>query len=283
MPKARKRKTPVTEASNLSVSAAAKPRSSRTVIRRFHVLTKEQARLQTLPPSSETLSRLSELQAEMDQLGGLEKYQQMSVIGQGTDRGGGSEKIFIQWLREEGLATCHGAVIKRLSLLEVGALKSENYKSCSSWIDVTPIDLHPRHSGILEQDFLMLHPEENEAKWDLISLSLVINFVPVPTDRGRMLVLSHKFLVNGGYLFLALPLPCVMNSRYVTPEYLLNLMEVLGFVQVKTRCKQGGKMAYWLFRKKLHSDSSAVTGNFDFRRKTVLRQGDRNNFAVLLP
>lgn len=69
-------------------------------------------------------------------------------------------------------------------VLEVGALKPDNYASCSSWMDVTPIDLHSRHPDILEQNFLQLDEEENKEKWDLISLSLVVNFVPEPKDRG---------------------------------------------------------------------------------------------------
>lgn len=33
-------------------------------------------------------------------MGGLEAYQKMSVIGQGNDRGGGSEKVLIMFLNE---------------------------------------------------------------------------------------------------------------------------------------------------------------------------------------
>jgi 25S rRNA (adenine2142-N1)-methyltransferase len=69
-------------------------------------------------------------------------------------------------------------------LLEVGALKPDNYVACSSWIDATPIDLRSRHPSILEQDFLLLDETENHEKWDSISLSLVLNFVPDARDRG---------------------------------------------------------------------------------------------------
>jgi 25S rRNA (adenine2142-N1)-methyltransferase len=36
-------------------------------------------------------------------MGGLEAYQRMSAIGQGEDRGGGTEKVLIEWLKELGL------------------------------------------------------------------------------------------------------------------------------------------------------------------------------------
>lgn len=73
-----------------------------------------------------------------------------------------------------------------LRVLEVGALKPDNYASCTSWMDVTPIDLHSRHPSILEQDFLAMDEAANTAKWDLISLSLVVNFVPDVEDRGAL-------------------------------------------------------------------------------------------------
>jgi hypothetical protein len=69
-------------------------------------------------------------------------------------------------------------------LLDVGAVKPDNYYSCASWIDVTPMDLHSRHPSILEQDFLCMDQERHHEAWDIISLSLVLNFVPDGKDRG---------------------------------------------------------------------------------------------------
>lgn len=81
--------------------------------------------------------------------------------------------------------TTQNLVLMRCSrLLEVGALKPDNYKHCTSWIHNTPIDLHARHPDIREQDFLLLDPGENK-KWNAVSLSLVLNFVPESRDRGE--------------------------------------------------------------------------------------------------
>lgn len=44
------------------------------------------------------------MEQEINQLGGLATYQRMSSIGQGTDRGGGSEKVLIKWLVGMGLS-----------------------------------------------------------------------------------------------------------------------------------------------------------------------------------
>lgn len=154
-------------------------------------------------------------------MGGLELYQDMSATGQRNDRGGGSEKILIGWLKKTDVITKPQTVRASLSLkgkekadpelgyavklrccgqpqgckdthahsrscrlLEVGALEPDNYGGCSSWIDCHPIDLRSRHSGILEQDFMLLDDAANCGEWDIISLSLVLNFVGNPHDRG---------------------------------------------------------------------------------------------------
>lgn len=146
---------------------------------------------------------LAAIEEEINEMGGLEAYQKMSVIGQGNDRGGGSEKVLIMFLNEmeypkrlvdeKWRCVCwSGSCYKYPNwcrrVLEVGALKPDNFVSCSSWMDVTCIDLHSRHPSIREQDFLLLDETENRERWDLISLSLVVNFIPEPKDRGQSFI-----------------------------------------------------------------------------------------------
>ncbi|KAH7927749.1 nucleolus protein [Leucogyrophana mollusca] len=275
MPKARKKKTPITTSENPASSS--NPQSSRTLIRRFHVLLKQQQQLKHAGTNPANAKALADVEHEIEELGGLPAYQRMSSIGQGNDRGGGSEKVLITWLQEMRLFKREGA--GRLRLLEVGALKPDNYASCATWIDVTPMDLRSRHPAILEQDFLLVDVSEHQGKWDIVSLSLVVNFAPEPKDRGRMLLLAHTILAPDGLLFLALPLPCVENSRYFTFELLGALMRNIGFCEVRRKWKKGGKMAYWLYRKGEKSDIPAD----DLRKKVICRQGNRNNFVILLP
>ncbi|KAF9452855.1 nucleolus protein [Macrolepiota fuliginosa MF-IS2] len=276
MPQTKKRKVPISKPSTTSTTSS-KPQASRNVIRRFHVLIKTQAQLKNKPTlnvaETEELAKVNE---EIERLGGLEWYQRMSAIGQGNDRGGGSEKVFIEWLK--GLKVHEGRQ-GLLRLLEVGALKPDNYKLCTAWIKNTPIDLRSRHPAIKEQDFLLLDAKENTKKWDAISLSLVVNFVPDARERGRMLHLAYTMLVDNGYLFLALPSPCVTNSRYMSLEHLARLMEILGFTELRRRWREGRKMAYWLYRK--HREPRLLDFK-EFAKKIVLRQGNRNNFTILL-
>ncbi|KAF8717809.1 hypothetical protein RHS02_09265, partial [Rhizoctonia solani] len=254
MVRKRKPKTPITQSSSSATTKprldSAKPKSTRTLIRRFHVLIKRRAVLEKRGKKSrEESAELKEIQTEMESMGGLEAYQSMSAIGQGKDRGGGSESVLIGWMRELGMHKSDGKV----RLLEVGALKHDNYGSCESWIACSPIDLRSRHPEIREQDFLKLDMDENKDNWDVVSLSLVVNFVPDAKDRGKMLSIAHDILrppcsqANGGFLFLVLPTPCVANSRYMTSDHLVSVCAQLGFTLIRDRCKPGGKVAYWLF------------------------------------
>ena len=104
MTRCRRRKAPVTATSKLSnaSTSSSKPQSSRSLIRRFHVLLKRRAQLEKQKESDENAKELLEVGKEIEDMGGLAAYQRMSSIGQGDDRGGGSEKIFIGWLKELG-------------------------------------------------------------------------------------------------------------------------------------------------------------------------------------
>lgn len=240
MPKARKntRKAPITRGGGEGATPAgssSNPAATRAVIRHFHVLLKRKAQLEKGPGDARTAQALADVEHEIESLGGLKAYQRMSTIGQGNDRGGGSEKIFVGWLQDIGIAGSAQAEKKRLRcvlyysvastqnlfrhsfvglrdvlsrLLEVGALKPDNYASCSAWIEATPIDLRSNHPAIKEQDFLLMDEEENRAQWDFISLSLVLNFVPDVPNRGRMLRMAHSMLRPGGYVFLAVCVLC---------------------------------------------------------------------------
>ena len=86
-------------------------------------------------------------------------------------------------MRVRGKHTLKGTV--KLRLLEVGALRPDNYKACSKWLDAEPIDLHARVVGVREQDFLQMNVAVEACQWDAISLSLVLNFVPDAKDRGE--------------------------------------------------------------------------------------------------
>ena len=102
--KSRRRKLPITstlKSSNaLSSSSSANPLTSARLIRHFHVLLKRRAQLEKRKASKDNAKELREIEEEIKSMGGLEAYQRMSSIGQSGDRGGGSEKVLISWLKE---------------------------------------------------------------------------------------------------------------------------------------------------------------------------------------
>jgi 25S rRNA (adenine2142-N1)-methyltransferase len=179
--------------------------------------------------------------AEIEALGGIESYQEASLQGQRQDRGGDSSRVLMQWL-QPCLSSQGKDSSRRLRMLEVGALSTQNACSKSGHFDIERIDLNSQEEGILQQDFMERPLPGNESeRFDIISLSLVLNYVPEPKERGEMLRRTTQFLrapgryiddlqlsANFPSLFLVLPAPCVTNSRYLDEEKLAAMMESLG-------------------------------------------------------
>lgn len=117
MPKARKntRKAPITRGEAAApAGSSSNPAATRAVIRRFHVLLKRKTQLEKALGDAHTAQALADVEHEIESLGGLKVYQRMSTIGQGSDRGGGSEKVFVGWLQDIGVAGSAQAEKKRL-------------------------------------------------------------------------------------------------------------------------------------------------------------------------
>ena len=97
MGRSKNRRVPVTAPAHKSTP---KSLTTRSTIRQFHVLLKRRARLETKPRTLEISREIEEIEQEIVSLGGLEQYQEMSAVGQSKERGGGSHKVLISWLRE---------------------------------------------------------------------------------------------------------------------------------------------------------------------------------------
>ncbi|KAF8939793.1 hypothetical protein BGZ58_008770 [Dissophora ornata] len=254
-----------------SSKAVARKKSSLAtaqLIRRYHTLNKElskclaridsskssspigrhQLKGQSSEQAAADLTRIAEIRQEMDDLGGLDMYQKASTLGQSKQRGGDSSKWLIPIL--EG---CHPQLDKKngppLRLLDIGALSPHNYQKYLSWIHTTPIDLNPQDPLIMKMDFLeMPAPVDREHLFNVVCLSLVVNFVGDPSQRGEILRHSARFLVPGtGILYLVLPLPCIQNSRYMDHELLVEMMASLGYTTLVSH-HFAKKLAYYAFK-----------------------------------
>lgn len=255
-------------------------KASRSLINKHHQLEKKhrQAILQGDKAAEATLS------AEISSLGGLNRYQQASLQGQSNDRGGDTSKVLLQWLPVDVIRKAE----QRPKMLEVGSLSTQNACSSSRLFDMVHIDLNSQEPGILKQDFMERPlPQQSADKFDIISLSLVLNFVPEAEGRGKMLLRTLSFLrhcpdtpsnENTGpfpSLFLVLPRSCVDNSRYFSDVKLESLMMALGYTL--ERSKKTQKLAYSLWMR-----DHATTHGIHFTKQEVNPGRTRNNFAITL-
>ena len=269
--------------------ASLSSQATRTLIRSHHQLNKK---LETAKSKGND-AEVEELQKQIEALGGLKSYQQASIQGQSNDRGGDSSVVLMKWL--EPTADALSKVEPKLRLLEVGALSTSNLCSKSGHFDVQRIDLNSQGDGILQQDFMERPlPESAAEQFDIISLSLVLNYVPDAPGRGDMLKRTCQFLdtrhrivrdaaVQAVFpaLFLVLPAPCITNSRYMDEGRLGEIMGSLGYVLLQR--KQTAKLVYYLWQlKSSPSEARTKTKTRKFPKKEVNPGAGRNNFSVIV-
>ena len=183
---------------------------------------------------------------------------------------------------------------KKLRMLEVGSLRVDNACARSGLFEMDRIDLHSQHKDIVEQDFMQRpipdSTELDEVGFDVVSLSLVVNYVGDAIQRGEMLKRVERFLRRqeassssqqwqtkfSPGVFLVLPAPCVSNSRYLDEDRLEAIMVALGYEMVKK--KLSSKLVYCYLR--FAGRESSVNLRFE---KAELRTGrNRNNFAIIV-
>lgn len=269
--------------------ASLSSQATRTLIRSHHQLNKKLEVAKSKGKDDE----VEELQKQIEELGGLKSYQQASIQGQSNDRGGDSSVVLMKWL--EPTADALSKAEPKLKLLEVGALSTSNACSKSGHFDVQRIDLNSQGDGILQQDFMERPlPKSAAEQFDIISLSLVLNYVPDAPGRGEMLKRTCQFLdtrhridrdaaVQAVFpaLFLVLPAPCITNSRYMDEGRLGEIMGSLGYVLLQR--KQTAKLVYYLWQlKSLPSEGRTKTKTRKFPKKEVNPGAGRNNFSVIV-
>lgn len=228
-------------------------------------------------------SQLGKIDAEIEKRGGLEAYQSASIHGQDSNRGGDSSKKLIEWLNQAPYkAKVHSQADNKLSALEIGCLNPANFISTSGiFTNVVKIDLNSQSQQILQQNFMERPlPADDSERFNMISCSLVLNFVPTPLERGEMLRRLTKFLLPPApncmsSLFFVLPLPCLENSRYIDTTIFESMMSDLGFKKVFSY--QATKLIYYLF-----DWEGMIKSNVKYPKKQCYEGSKRNNFCIVL-
>ncbi|KAJ2746483.1 25S rRNA (adenine2142-N1)-methyltransferase [Coemansia sp. BCRC 34301] len=272
---------------------------TRRRINRFHALIKEYSKLAKLPTSPTVVENIDRVEREMAQMGGLDWYQKASLLGQCKARGGDTSRWLVPKLRDLGLHN-RSSSSSKLRLLDVGALSCLNYAKERAWIDVVPIDLNsqdPRR--IYQQDFLDIGKTPNapaqdtdsdddnddnishlfNTPFDVVCLSLVVNFVGDPVTRGDMLRQATRLLNPSGLLFLVLPLSCLTNSRYFDDDRLLAIAQHLGFEQLAMH--HTAKLAHYIYRL-ARPATECLDDEGLFKKKLLHSAPGRNNFSIVI-
>ncbi|KAK5166072.1 25S rRNA (adenine2142-N1)-methyltransferase [Saxophila tyrrhenica] len=259
-------------------------KATQKLIRSHHGLNKKLAKAEARGDKEE----VDKLNKQINDSGGLSSYQLASIQGQSSERGGDSSVVLVEWLKDIKVVTASSE--HKLRMLEVGALSTDNACFKSGLFDIERIDLNSQAPGIKKQDFMERPvPQFEKDQFDIISLSLVLNFVPTEEGRGAMLKRTCQFLDqraprtmpkgiqdNFPALFLVLPAPSVVNSRYFNDERLTLMMASLGYVMLRREQKR--KLVYylWLLRDKPSPDEQ------HFRKEIIKSGGNRNNFCITM-
>ncbi|QGI64999.1 hypothetical protein CEK27_008970 [Fusarium fujikuroi] len=210
-------------------------KASRSLINTHHQLEK-QRRQAAAKGDTVTETRLA---SEIAKLGGLDHYQKASLQGQSLDRGGDTSRVLLEWLPVAELKKR----ARPFHMLEVGALSTRNACSTSGIFTMKHIDLNSQEPGITKQDFMERPlPKDDSEVFDIISLSLVLNFVPEAEGQTRF----------------------------------EELMTILGYVCTKTKMTQ--KLAYTLWKR----IGTVSEKRPDFTKKEVNPGRTRNNFVMTL-
>lgn len=286
---------------SLSISS----KHTRTLINTHHLL---QKRLATARSQGD-IQGIQEIEAQLAAQGGLETYQLASRTGQSKLRGGDSSAVLVEWLDAEirvrkdalrllrrggktvgedtGRAPGHFEPIR---ILEVGALSTQNALNIPGITSIRRIDLRSSEDGIEEIDFMDLPiPNNPDDGYNVLSLSLVLNYVPDPKARGDMLRRTTSFFSPHEKsevfpcLFLVLPLPCLENSRYLSTNHVTSILNSLGFIDLHTKTTRKLHYSLWRYDGKRQVDKYIRGGGqTTFKKKELHPGGGRNNFCILL-
>lgn len=255
-------------------------------IAKFHTLLKqlEQAK---------TAEEKDEIQAGLDSLGGLAQYQAWSLTGSAKS----GQTPTSKWCME-ALNTVyqHDRDLPKFRVLDVGAITGTAY-SKYRWVEPTYIDLHPQGENVQKYSFFDFPvPAKQEEKFNMVALSLVINFVGDVRKRGEMLRHVHKYLPDNddlpAFCFLVLPLSCLTNSRYMNQSHLRAILSSIGFNVLKQ--SDSAKLSRWLLQRKpleerreaaKASEAPGASDDWDgtvFKKRELNPGTDRNNFAIVV-
>lgn len=251
-------------------------KSKRKLISTLHTALKELERVKGDAALQQTLKalKIQQLEHTIKELGGLDAYQQSSLLGERLHGNVNTSKWVLQKLKEFNIRAEKGC---RLRLLDVGALRL-NYTKQTKWLDAEAIDLNPQCDGIIKADFSQYKVGQTGV-YDIMVVSLVLNFVSCSSERGEMLRRCQQLCQDGGHVVMVLPRACLENSRYLDHDLFQQMMESLTFDLVTQHTSH--KLSYKMFRKAERRKEGGKSKQIFAKRE--IRNGTKcNNFCIVL-
>lgn len=272
----------------------------------YHTLKKQLAAVDKNPLFPNEASREARRQVLRAQLKlvGIEKYQMASREGEVL--GGGFDSS--QWVTRTLLHGKHELFTRNreLLILDVGAIthrfpeqlevdgngsdSTEVNRQRNVPLHVTSIDLSPEDSEagrrVIKADFfdfarMGLNEGDGGSQYDVICLSMCVNFEGSATRRGSMMYLAARLLNKGGLMFVVLPRACVENSRYFDEAAFRKIVEAIG-MGIET-LKYTPKLLQSVLKKVGHDELVHRKTWRLLSKKKLVREGrKRNNFAICL-
>jgi 25S rRNA (adenine2142-N1)-methyltransferase len=155
-------------------------------------------------------------------------------------------------------------------------------------VQVRAIDLHSMDARIEQADFLTLHLEPTvEERYDVVVCSMVINCVPTPEQRGRMLTKLYMAVRPGGLLFLTLPKTCLQHSPFLDRALFQELLvQVIGWDVQET--KETPKIAFYVLQRPVTAPDNGqeqahkLDPKWSTLRRVFHGKKYRNDFSVII-
>ena len=142
------------------------------------------------------------LKARQEEIGGLKAYQAASIHGGEKVRGGETGKWCVEALMElqaekdsKSKPKGKGKAVHMdpVRILDVGAISGTAYADWD-FIDATCIDLNSQAPHVIQCDFFDYAKPSTDKLFDVVGLSLVVNFVGSLTKRGESELVASKRL-----------------------------------------------------------------------------------------
>ncbi len=198
--------------------------SGSELIGRFHALYKwiAAAKKNSSLSDEERAESILKWEEEILVMGGIDAYHKASFDGESSDEYGAFNAS--KWVLSEIPPSLKKG--KGIRLLDVGALV--NHYITVKWIDSVAINLNPTHDSVSKCDIIDYKCASSDDQFDVVVLSLVVNFEGDPRRRGEILRAARDLLKEGGagLLYFVLPRACLDNSRYFKNGMFVKMLKI---------------------------------------------------------